>query len=138
MNKVKKNALICLFSLIILLLVGFGVLGSRLFVRDVAIWWSMVLVLLLGLYEWMNVVFVDRKQTSASAQQLVRIYMMLKGGKVLLFSAIIVFYALLIKVEIKRFVLVAVAIYFIYLLFNTLFLSQTEKSLKIDNSKKND
>ncbi|GHT50581.1 hypothetical protein FACS189440_18240 [Bacteroidia bacterium] len=73
---------------------------------------------------------VNKKIKTVSPKQVVSLYMLLKGGKLFLFLAGMVVYMLTVKIETKRFVLVSVAIYFIYLLWDTWFLTSTEKKLK--------
>jgi hypothetical protein len=51
----------------------------------------------------------------------------LKAGKILLSLVFIALYAIAVKVEMKRFVLVFIALYLVYLLFDTFYLAKKEK-----------
>jgi hypothetical protein len=96
--------------------------------------WTLVYVfelcLFLFAYELSTIFILNKKIKTTSPKRVVSLYMLLKGVKLLLFLAVLVFYMLAVKIETKRFVLVAVAIYFIYLLWDTWFLTSTEKKLK--------
>jgi hypothetical protein len=91
---------------------------------------TVTVIAVLFLYETFTMLYVEKKTKTASPRQIVSLYMFLKGGKLLVFLASVVIYMLAVKIETKRFVLVAVAIYFIYLLWDTWFLTSTEKKLK--------
>ncbi|GHV10667.1 hypothetical protein FACS1894162_5300 [Bacteroidia bacterium] len=76
-------------------------------------------------------IFVVKKQTkSLRPQQVVSLYMLLKGAKLLLFLLAVFIYVFTVKIEVKPFVLIAIGIYFIFLLFDTWYLTSVEKKLK--------
>jgi hypothetical protein len=92
--------------------------------------WLAGIFLFLLLYAGLTVAIVNKKKRSVSAARLATVYMALKVFRLLVFVGIVLTYMLTVKIEIKRFVLAAVVIYFIYLLFDTWFLTYSEKQLK--------
>ncbi|MDR0541989.1 MAG: hypothetical protein LBH19_07220 [Dysgonamonadaceae bacterium] len=92
--------------------------------------WLAGLFIFLLMYAVSTVFIVNKKKKTASAGQLASVYMALKAVRLLVFTGTVLVYILTVKMETKRFVLAAVAIYFVYLLLDTLFLTVTEKRLK--------
>ena len=92
--------------------------------------WLTGLFLFLLAYGLSTVFIVRKKKKTAGPQQLVSLYMALKVVRLLIFIGVILVYMLAVKIETKRFVLVAVALYVLYLLFDTLYLTYSEKRLK--------
>ena len=96
--------------------------------------WLAALFTFLVLYAVLTVFiinkFVKNKKKSLTNQQITMLYMALKVVRLLIFIGIVLVYMLVVKIESKRFALVAIVIYLIYLLFDTLFLSFTEKQMK--------
>jgi hypothetical protein len=83
------------------------------------------------LYEILVMLITNRKSKSITPRQSVNLFLGLKVGKILLSLVFIVIYALAVKVETKRFVLIFVALYFIYLMFDTIYLARNEKNRKL-------
>ncbi|MDL2241399.1 hypothetical protein LJB91_00635 [Bacteroidales bacterium OttesenSCG-928-L03] len=86
-------------------------------------------------YELCTVIVLENKRSKLSAKQMVNLYLGLKVGKILLSLILVTIYAVVAKLELKRFVLVFVALYLVYLLFDTLYLTRREKEMK-DNERK--
>ncbi|GHT89150.1 hypothetical protein FACS189474_5560 [Bacteroidia bacterium] len=107
-----------------------NIFQDKLFVESTPYYYLAGMILFLFAYELSTIIIVNKKTKTASPRQVVSLYMLLKGTKIFLFLAGLVVYMLTVKIETKRFVLVAVAIYFIYLLWDTWFLTFTEKKLK--------
>ena len=82
------------------------------------------------LYEAITINIMEKKRKTASDKQIVNLYLLFKVGRILFALLGVAIYAFTAKVELKRFVLFFVLIYFIYLLFNTLYLTNREKKLK--------
>ena len=82
------------------------------------------------LYEAITINIIEKKRKTASDKQIVNLYLLFKVGRILFALLGVAIYAFTAKVELKRFVLFFVLIYFIYLLFNTLYLTNREKKLK--------
>jgi uncharacterized protein (DUF58 family) len=61
---------------------------------------------------------------------LASLYMALRVVRLLVYIGIILVYIFAVNIEVKRFVLLATALYFVYLLLDTLFLTSTEKRMK--------
>jgi hypothetical protein len=128
--KNKYSSIGILFIVTALVAATLNIFQDKLFVESIPCYYLTGMVLFLFAYELSTIIIVKKKMKTANPRQIVSIYMLLKGGKLFLFLAGLVIYMLAVKIETKRFVLVAVAIYFIYLLFDTLFLTSTEKKLK--------
>jgi cell division protein FtsW (lipid II flippase) len=92
--------------------------------------WLTVLFSFLVAYAVSTVVIINKKKKTTSARQLTTLYMVLKAVRLLVFIGIVFAYLLIVKIEAKRFALVAIALYLVYLLLDTLFLAFTEKRLK--------
>jgi hypothetical protein len=93
------------------------------------IWLAGLLVFLL-VYAAASVLIVNKQKKTASAGRLASIYLALKVIRLLVFIGTILIYLQTVKIETKRFVLAAAALYLVYLVFDTLFLAATEKQLK--------
>lgn len=82
------------------------------------------------IYEVLSIIITEKKRQTANSKQLVNTFLALKVGRILLSLMFATVYALAIKVELKRFILLFVLVYFVYLLFDTLYLAKREKKLK--------
>ena len=133
-----RKPIIYLLLLTVILSTALLVFGDKLYLNSSVMWWTMGVISFLFLYGLMTIFVVDRKIQTANSRQIVSLYMLLKGGKILAFLFTIVIYMFVFKVEAKRFLLVAIALYFIYLLLDTLFLAMVEKNLKLEKSKENE
>ena len=81
-------------------------------------------------YELFVIMFTESKGETLNSRQSVNLFLGFKAGKIVLSLFIIAVYAIVVKIELKPFVGVFVALYFIYLLFDTLYLFNREKSFK--------
>lgn len=139
MNKVrqyKKESFFYLILITVFLWVLVSMFWNQFFTNESLLFWTTGTISFLFLYELITIIIVNKQAKVARPQQLVTLYMFLKGTKIFLFLGTLIIYMLAVKVETKRFVLVAVALYFIYLLLDTLFLSWVEKGIKIEKSEK--
>jgi uncharacterized membrane protein len=93
--------------------------------------WLAGLLLFLLLYGGCTVWVVGRKKKAASDTRLVALYMALRAFRLLVFIGIVTVYMMVVKLEVKRFVAAAALLYLIYLVSDTLFLTMTEKRLKL-------
>lgn len=137
-RKYKKESLLYLVLVTAVLFFVIRMGWRQVYTNESVMFWTMGFLAFLFLFEWITMMIVNKQSRATRPQQLVRLYMLLKGSKLFLFLGTLIIYLLTIQVETKRFVLVAVALYFIYLLLDTLFLSWFEKGIKIENQKKND
>jgi len=119
-----------LFSITAVLIVAVLVVGDKLFSDITPYYWITVMILVLFAYGFQAAVIVDKKVGTANPRQIISLYMMLKGIKIVLFLATLTVYMLAVQIETKRFVLVASLIYLVYLLFDVFFLVSVEKNLK--------
>jgi cobalamin synthase len=93
--------------------------------------WLTILFSFLIAYAASTVVIINKKKKTATGRQLTLFYMALKTVRLLVFIGIVLAYLLIVKNNhAKSFALVAIAMYFVYLLLDTLFLTFTEKRLK--------
>lgn len=106
------------------------VFNGYLFQNEATLYGILIAIWFYGIYELITILIVESKRKTANPRQLVNLYMALKTVKLLLSLLIASIYIFAVKIEIKRFVLFFVLIYFIYLLFDTLYLTNREKELK--------
>ncbi|MCL1868751.1 MAG: hypothetical protein FWF72_07420 [Paludibacter sp.] len=92
--------------------------------------WTNISLLLFFVIELAVILIIFKTDKSVSPRQSVNVFMGLKVGKILLSICFITIYLLAIKVESKRFLIVFVILYFIYLIFDTVFLMQQQKMNK--------
>jgi hypothetical protein len=126
----KHNFIAWLFAINLAIFLLLGLLGKRLFIDEVPLYWTVGTLLFLLAYEWMTIVIVNKKVKTIRPQQVVNLYMLLKVVKFFIFLAVVGVYVFAVEVELKRFVLVSVALYMVYLLLDTLFLVSVEKRMK--------
>ena len=93
-------------------------------------WWTTGVVIFLFLCELANILITDKKRNTISPQQSVNLLLGLKVGKILLSSCFLLIYWILVKAEIKRFLLIFSIFYLIYLVFDTFYLMSLEKEAK--------
>jgi hypothetical protein len=79
------------------------------------------------LYESLVIWITDSKKKTMTPRQSVNLFLGLKVGKMILSLLFVAIYAIAVKVELKRFVLVFVGFYLVYLLFDTIYLANGEK-----------
>ena len=89
------------------------------------------------LFELFVILFTEKKYKTINAQQSITLFLGFKAVKIIISLLFIAIYAILVKVDLKRFVLVFVALYFIYLLFDTVYLMSREKNAKKNSTKIN-
>jgi len=87
-------------------------------------------IALFTVYEVVCILVVRKGLLLDNPRRLVNTYLALKVGRIFLALLYATIYVLVVKQEIKRFVLVFVLIYLGYLLFDTLLLTSWEKNLK--------
>ena len=87
-------------------------------------------LVLFFLCELFVILFTESKAETINSRQSVNLFLGFKAGKIILSLLFTAVYAIIVKVELMRFIGVFVALYFIYLLFDTLYLATREKSLK--------
>lgn len=87
-------------------------------------------LVLFFLYELFVILFTESKSQTISPRQSVNLFLGFKAGKIILSLLFLAVYAILVKAELKRFIGVFLVLYFIYLLFDTVYLTRREKNLK--------
>ena len=126
----KKKTCFVLCSMTCLLLLALVAGKEKLFSENIPYYWAAGMIVFLFFYGIQAVVMVYKKIETAKPRQMVFLYVILKGLKIFLFLAALTVYMLVVRIEIKRFVLTATALYMIYLLFDTFFLASVENNLK--------
>jgi len=81
------------------------------------------------LYELFVILFTESKGETISPRQSINLFLGLKVGKTILSLLFVIVYAIIVKVELKRFIGVFIALYVIYLLFDTVYWLRRERSL---------
>jgi hypothetical protein len=82
------------------------------------------------LYEIMVILLTGKKISRFTPAQSVNLLLGLKAGKMLLLLLFILVYFIAVKIEWMHFVATLVSLYFIYLLFDTVYLLANEKKKK--------
>jgi hypothetical protein len=103
-------------------------LRSRFFCNDSFFVALLSGIFLFAFYEYVFVFVINKYSASDNPRQLINVYLAAKVGRILFALLYVTSYVLIVKQEIKLFVLVFVLIYFVYLLFDTLLLSSWEKN----------
>ena len=129
MNTVKTY-IIGIIALTAVLITGLILFRDMIYADTFPFWWTFGGITFLFLYELATILIIDKKSNAISAQKSVNLYLGLKVGKILLSVFFVLIYAVVVKLEMKRFIMVFVLLYFIYLVFNTLYLSSREKEAK--------
>lgn len=106
------------------------IFNSYLFSDEAAFYGILAAIWFYCFYELITILVVEKKRESVNPRQLATIYMGLKVVKILLSLLFAGIYVFAVNIEVKRFVLLFVLTYFIYLLFDTLYLTNREKELK--------
>ena len=97
--------------------------------------WTIGAIIFLFLCELANILITERKRDTISARQSVNLVLGLKVGKILLSLLFLLIYWITVRMEIKRFSLVFLTLYLIYLVFDTFYLMGKEKEIKRKNYK---
>jgi hypothetical protein len=116
--------LVVLMGIISAILLNFG---DSLLTNRTPVYWLMGVNIALMLYELMTVFIIEKKRETANPRQLVNMYMGLKVIRLLLSLFFVVVYYFAVGEEMKRFAMVFVVIYLVYLLFDTMYLAKGEK-----------
>ena len=130
MLSTKNKFLVGLWVLNTALIAGLVFFGDRLFENPLLIIWSEIGVALLFLYETIVIVLTDKKMKVLTGKQSVNFFLGLKVGKIILSLIFIGIFVIAVRIEVKRFVLVFVSLYLLYLLFDTIYLACMEKDSK--------
>jgi hypothetical protein len=96
--------------------------------------WTIGAMAFFFLYEIAAILVSEKKRKTITPRQSVNLFLGLKVGKIFLSLIFVTVYALAVRIEVKRFVLIFVLLYFIYLLFDTIYLTKNEKK-KLSNYK---
>ena len=126
----KNTYILCLVFLNVIL-AGLLVIEWQVIFEDVrSMMGIMVALVVFFLYELFVILFTEHKSKTMNQRQSVNLILGFKVGKFILSLLFIAVYAVVVKAEIKRFIGVFLVLYFIYLLFDTIYLTSREKNNK--------
>ena len=131
LHKIKYIFLLIALSVLLYILIYFG--GGFVFDEPRSLIGVAAAVLLLVFFELFVIFHSDRKSKSMRKTQSVNLIMGYKTARILISIIFLAVYAFAIKIEVKRFIVVFLALYLIFLLFDTVYLVKREKLLKIGN-----
>ena len=98
--------------------------------------WLTGLILFLSIYAVVTIWIVNKRRNAENPRQLITLYMLLRIIRFFVILSVVIIYIMFVRIEIKKFLLITIILYCIYLLFDTLFLLFVEKKLKKKNGKK--
>jgi uncharacterized membrane protein len=98
--------------------------GNQLFEHEISIMGIGGAIAMFTVFGLIKVWITESKMKKLTPQQSINFYLILKVGRIFLSLAFIAVYALSVKVELKRFFIVFLVVYFIYLLVNTFYLAR--------------
>jgi hypothetical protein len=104
--------------------------GNAVFTELLPIKGTGMAIVVFTLVELFSLWLLESKNGKQAPRQSVNILLGLKVGKMMIALLFIAVYAIAVRVELKRFIIVFMGLYFIYLIFNTLYLTHREKRLK--------
>lgn len=129
MSKVQKysTGLALMTGILIVIL---KVFQRNLFVGEIIFYWTAGACLFFCIYEWIAIKIVETKSKTVSPRQSINLFMGLKIGKILLSVFFVMIYVFIVKMEVMRFAVIFVALYLIFLVFDTVYLVCREKEEK--------
>ncbi|MDR1633057.1 MAG: hypothetical protein LBR97_09340 [Dysgonamonadaceae bacterium] len=136
MNRVQKYSL-GLALMTGILIMGLKALQNKLFADESIFYWAVGACLFFCIYEWITIKVVEAKNKTVSPRQSINLFMGLKIGKILLSVFFVMFYTLIAQMEVRRFVIIFVILYLIFLAFDTIYLVCREKEMMIDEIRNN-
>jgi L-asparagine transporter-like permease len=113
-----------------ILIIGLKALQNKLAAPEIIFYWVVGACLFFCIYEWIAITIIETKRKTVSPRQSINLFMGLKIGKIVLSLFFVMVYALTVKTELTRFVVVFVILYLIFLVFDTVYLAGREKSMK--------
>jgi hypothetical protein len=134
MTKTQKYGIGLAITTGCILIICLKAFQDRLFIHEVTFWWTVGACVFFCLYEGIAINVVETKKKAVSSRQSVNLFMGLKAGKIILSIFFVMLYALIAKVEVMRFVTVFVALYLVFLVFDTIFLVYCEREAKKTNN----
>lgn len=106
------------------------IIAIVLFPNVAPVGWTIGAVAFFFLYELATVLITDKKANTVSSRQSVNLFMGFKVGKILLSLFFVLIYWIAVKTEIKNFLMFFLALYLIYMVFETIYLMRREKKQK--------
>ena len=126
-----KSKFISGLFLLTTILVGSLIHFWNVFFDDVRLcFWVFSAIIIFFLYEMIVVALIGKKSKTLTAKQSINFFLGLKVGKIIISLLFIGVFIIAVNVELKRFILVFISLYLVYLLFDTLYLACWEKELK--------
>jgi hypothetical protein len=134
MNKTQKYGIGLVSVIGCILIISLKAFQDRLFIHETTFWWAIGACVFFCLYEGIAINIVETNKKAVSSRQSVNLFMGLKAGKIILSIFFAMLYALVAKAEVMRFVTVFVALYLVFLAFDTIFLVYCEREAKKTNN----
>jgi 4-hydroxybenzoate polyprenyltransferase len=131
LHKIKYLFLLIALSALLYILIYFG--GNFVFEDSRSLIGVAAAVLMFILFELFVILNSDRKNKPEKKRQSINLILGYKTARILLSIVFLSIYAMAVKLEIKRFVVVFLVLYLIFLLFDTVYLLKRERILKIKN-----
>ena len=126
----KLKSIFYLALLNVVLAILLVTLGNFIFGHVYPVVGIMMAIIMFFFYELFVIMFTENKGKTLSARQSVNLILGVKTGKIILSLLFVAIYAAAVNIEMKRFIMVFLALYFIYLLFDTFYLTSREKDIK--------
>ena len=130
MLTIKNSYLLYLVVLCVALTLLLIICGNLIFKELIAIKATVAAIGMFTVFEVFSVLFIENKSKKQNLRQSVNVLMGMKVGKTLLTLLFFIVYAFTVHVELERFIIVFLVLYFLYLFSDTIYLTRREKRLK--------
>ena len=130
MLSTKNNYLLFLVILCVALTILLITYGNVIFKELITIKATGAVIGMFTVMEVFTVLFIENKSKKQNLRQSINVLMGMKVGKTLLTLLLFIIYAFTVHVELERFIIVFIILYFIYLFADTIYLTRREKRLK--------
>ena len=129
-----KNYILYLIALLAILILLVFTFGNVVFEEKKSISGILLSILMFNFFELVTIALLGRKSKNIAPRKSVNLLLGIKTAKILLVLLYVAVYALAVKVETQRFLMVFLAIYLIYLFSNTIYLTRREKQQKANHT----
>jgi hypothetical protein len=133
MLSLKNKYIACLIILNAVLVIALLLFWDTVFKDVKPLVWTMVAIALFFVYELITILITEKKGNTITPRQSVNLFLGMKVGKILLSLIFITAYVVVVKIELKSFILLFIVLYFVYFLFDTLYLASREKKRRTKN-----
>ena len=131
----KKSSYILYLVVLCVVLTGLLIFyGNRFFEEIISVKGIGAAIGMFTLFEIVSVWLIETKSGKIAPRKSVNLLLGIKTGKILLTLLFVAVYALAVKVETQRFLIVFLIIYLIYLFSDTIYLTRREAKLKANRT----